>query len=42
MSDTLARVVHVIKQALQAPGLFVFGELLELPSVVEVLPPHCE
>eukprot|EP00668_Euglena_longa_P011922 GGOE01014342.1.p1 GENE.GGOE01014342.1~~GGOE01014342.1.p1 ORF type:complete len:283 (+),score=111.92 GGOE01014342.1:65-913(+) len=31
-----AGVVHVIKQALLAPGLFVFGELLDLPSVVEL------
>jgi COP9 signalosome complex subunit 7 len=31
-----AGVVHVIKQVLQAPGIFVFGELLETPSIVEL------
>eukprot|EP00906_Rhabdomonas_costata_P024895 RCo035700 len=29
-------VVHVIRQALRAPELFVFGELLEVPSVKEL------
>eukprot|EP01001_Neometanema_parovale_P008125 NODE_4402_length_1069_cov_100.399577_g4203_i0.p1 GENE.NODE_4402_length_1069_cov_100.399577_g4203_i0~~NODE_4402_length_1069_cov_100.399577_g4203_i0.p1 ORF type:complete len:292 (-),score=73.30 NODE_4402_length_1069_cov_100.399577_g4203_i0:193-1014(-) len=31
-----AGVVHVIKQALAAPGVFVFGELLDVPSVQEL------
>lgn len=31
-----AAVVELINQALSAPGVFVFGELLEMPSVQEV------
>ena len=31
-----AGVVHIIKQALQAPGFLVFGKLLDLNSVIEV------
>ena len=36
LSTRGAGVVHVIKQALQASNVFVFGELLELESVIEV------
>ena len=39
-----AGLVALINQALEAPGVFVFGELLEMPSVKEVchmtLPPQ--
>jgi len=31
-----AGLVALINQALEAPGVFVFGELLEMPSVKEV------
>ena len=31
-----AAVVELINQALSAPGVFVFGELLEMPSVQDV------
>ena len=31
-----AAVVELINQALAAPGVFVFGELLEMSSVKEV------
>ena len=31
-----AAVVALITQALEAPGVFVFGELLDMPNVQEV------
>lgn len=32
-----AGVVALIQKALEAPGVYVFGELMEMPSVKEVL-----
>ena len=31
-----AGLVALVKQVLEAPGVFVFGELLEMPNVEEV------
>ena len=31
-----AAVVGLIKQVIEAPGVYVFGELLEMPNVQEV------
>lgn len=36
-----AGVVALIQKALEAPGVYVFGELMEMPSVKEVLKIHC-
>ena len=33
-------VVALIQKALEAPGVYVFGELMEMPSVKEVLKIH--
>ena len=32
-----AAAVSLIKQALEAPGVYVFGELLDMPNIQEVL-----
>lgn len=31
-----AAAVELIKQALEAPGVYVFGELLDMPNIKEV------
>ena len=31
-----AAAVELIKQALEAPGVYVFGELLDMPNIQEV------
>lgn len=31
-----AAIVKLIKQVLEAPGIYVFGELLQMPNVQEV------
>lgn len=31
-----AAAVELVKQALEAPGVYVFGELLDMPNIVEV------
>ena len=31
-----AGAVGLVKQALEAPGVYVFGELLEMPNIQEV------
>ena len=31
-----AGLVALVKQVLEAPGVFVFGELLEMPNIEEV------
>ena len=31
-----AAAVELVKQALDAPGVYVFGELLDMPNIVEV------
>lgn len=28
---------HLIRQVTEAPGVYVFGELMEVPSILEVL-----
>jgi len=37
-SSTGAALLDVIRQALEAPNVFVFGELLAEPSVLQVRP----
>lgn len=38
-----AAAVGLIKQVLEAPGVYVFGELLDMPSIQEVcIAPHQE
>ena len=32
-----AAAVELVKQALEAPGVYVFGELLDMPNIIEVL-----
>ena len=32
-----AAAVELVKQALDAPGVYMFGELLDMPNIVEVL-----
>lgn len=32
-----AAAVELVKQALEAPGVYVFGELLDMPNISEVL-----
>lgn len=31
-----AAAVELVKQALEAPGVYVFGELLDMPNITEV------
>ena len=31
-----AAAVELVKQSLEAPGVYVFGELLDMPNIVEV------
>jgi len=31
-----AAAVELVKQALEAPGVYVFGELLDMPNIIEV------
>lgn len=33
-----AAAVELIKQVLEAPGVYVFGELLDMPNIKEVSP----
>jgi len=36
-----AAAVELVKQVLEAPGVHVFGELLDMPNVVEVSNLYC-
>ena len=31
-----AAAIELVKQALEAPGVYVFGELLDMPNIQEV------
>lgn len=31
-----AAAVELVKQSLEAPGVYVFGELLDMPNIIEV------
>lgn len=33
-----AACTELIKQVLEAPGVYVFGELLDMPNIAEVVP----
>ena len=35
-----AAAVELIKQVLEAPNVYVFGELLDMPNIQEVCIPH--
>ena len=35
-----AAAVELVKQALEAPGVYVFGELLDMPNIIEVYYTH--
>ena len=36
-----AAIISLINQVLETPGIYVFGELLQLPSVQEVVNSAC-
>lgn len=36
-----AAAVELVKQALEAPGVYVFGELLDMPNIAEVTERNC-
>lgn len=36
ITNSFSAAAELVKQVLEAPGIYVFGELLDMPNIVEV------